>query len=231
MVGIKDEKIMIARVIAFCLLSICSSSLWAQLPSARFSPINYFGRYHGFGYSDGYHACKDGRCGPTSGWKPWESMSSFYGSPTPPPANRLISAPNVYSGRASFQSVSIPDRNFVGAYDVAPNQMQYYTPSAEGMSSTRPMPSMQHLAPTPAMASPAGPTNVAAPVPTTPQTPSLYELVPSVPNKSASPSDQDLLDLPAPQNRDLVPPAPNVQSRRTPPGSHSLIHPSMFRKP
>ena len=84
----KDEMIMLTRLLSFAFVGVFAAVAQAQLPSERFSPINYFGRYHGFGYSDGYHACKGGRCNSWSLWKPWESMSSLYGSPSPSTSNR-----------------------------------------------------------------------------------------------------------------------------------------------
>ena len=91
----KDEMIMLTRLLSFAFVGVFAAVAQAQLPSERFSPINYFGRYHGFGYSDGYHACKGGRCNSWSLWKPWESMSkpwesmsSLYGSPSPATSNR-----------------------------------------------------------------------------------------------------------------------------------------------
>ena len=83
---------MFSRLLSIAFVSVLAVTAQAQLPSARFSPINYFGRYNGFGYSDGYHACKDGRCKTWSMSKPWESMSSLYGSPTPSSSNRVPSS-------------------------------------------------------------------------------------------------------------------------------------------
>lgn len=90
----KDGLIMLTRPLSIALVCVFSAAAQAQLPSERFSPINYFGRFHGFGYSDGYHACKDARCNSNSWskWKPWESMTSFYRSPTPPPNDRVLGA-------------------------------------------------------------------------------------------------------------------------------------------
>ena len=82
--------IMVTRLLSILLVSVLTVAAQAQLPSERFSPINYFGRYHGFGYSDGYHACKEGRCNSWSMWKPWEPMSSLYSSHTPTSSNRSV---------------------------------------------------------------------------------------------------------------------------------------------
>ncbi len=81
---------MITRLLSVVLVGVWTVAAQAQLPSEHFSPINYFGRYHGFGYSDGYHACKEGRCNSWSLWKPWEPMSSLYSSPAPTSSNRSV---------------------------------------------------------------------------------------------------------------------------------------------
>ena len=78
------------RLLSIAFACLFSMSAQAQLSSDRFSPINYFGRYHGFGYSDGYHACKDGRCSTGSSWKGWSAMSTLSDFPTSPPSNRMV---------------------------------------------------------------------------------------------------------------------------------------------
>ena len=104
--------IMFTRLLSFALVSVLTVAAQAQLPSERFSPINYFGRYHGFGYSDGYHACKEGRCNSWSLWKPWESMSSLYSSHTPTSSNRSGAIPaTVNSQMSSLDYYSAPDIN------------------------------------------------------------------------------------------------------------------------
>jgi len=199
------------------ILSVFSLAAHAQLPSQRVSPINYFGRYHGIGYSDGYHACKEGRCNNGS-WKPWESFSSFYGAPTPPPSSRLSRQPmanssssvvvigNEYHSQPIQSPINLP---------VAPRQSlsQPQNPGYEPI----PMRSSQ-----PAVSQPPFPSTTA---------PNLHEQVPPAPLKlPALPSDQDLLDLPAPDARaDQGFPAPSVQSRRVPPGAHPWIQQSSFR--
>ncbi len=51
----------ICRSFLFVSLSAVSGYAHAQMPSVRFEPVNYLGRMFGFGYSDGYSACKESR--------------------------------------------------------------------------------------------------------------------------------------------------------------------------
>ena len=86
------------RLFSLLLVSFSSLAAQAQLPSNNWSPLNYFGRYHGFGYSDGYHSCKDGNChgarGLRSNLTPFSNdrdpIATFYGSPTTPSGAPLI---------------------------------------------------------------------------------------------------------------------------------------------
>ena len=198
---------MLTRLMSIAFASFFCAAAQAQLSSDRFSPINYFGRYHGFGYSDGYHACKDGKCKTGSSWISWTGMSSFYGEPTPPPNSRVL---------------PMRSTGFLPHY----SQEEYVAPSFNdglGFSShTLPTPSpMMQMQPAPQV--------MAAPQSTAPS-PSLYEPVPAFPRDSQpSPSDRSL-ELPAPLSKpESVYPAPQVQSRRVPPGTHSLIQQSTFR--
>ncbi len=53
--------------LAIVLVSFSGASALAQLPSQqRLAPINQLGRSWGFGVSDGYHECPEGKCGPSS---------------------------------------------------------------------------------------------------------------------------------------------------------------------
>ena len=117
----KDEVIMLSRLLSIAFVSVLAVAAQAQLPSERFSPINYFGRYHGFGYSDGYHACKEDRCNswspskhwesPSKHWgalsKPWESMSSLYGSPAPTSSNRTVGTQTTVSSSVVSQEHNV----------------------------------------------------------------------------------------------------------------------------
>lgn len=74
------------RAVFFLWATVIPLAAYAQLPSSRFSPINYFGRYHGIGYSDGYHECKSGDCKREPNNKSFlQPISTFYSTPTAPP--------------------------------------------------------------------------------------------------------------------------------------------------
>ena len=200
---------MVTRLLSVAFVCVFNVSAHAQLPSESFSPLNYLGRFYGFGYSDGYHACKDGRCesgkSGSSGsiWKPWESMSTYYGTASAPPGNRVVTqratnkaplysqencvAPNFGSpnfGSANFGSANFGTGapNFGPSLDVSPQPM-YQAP--------QPM----YQAPQPKYQAPPQSLPKWSP---TPQ-PS-YESVPPAPRQSQpSPSDRNKLELPAPQ--------------------------------
>lgn len=174
----KDEMIMLTRLLSIALVFVFTVAAQAQLPSERFSPINYFGRFHGFGYSDGYHACKDTRCNSSwLNWKPWESMSSFYGSPTPPPSNRVLG---------------------VRATPMSQNYQQAYYPSPSLEQST----DFSSL-PTPASQLQLGTPN--APLNPTQRSPAdkSYETVSPAPVRAQpSPSDRGIRELPPPMKNE-----------------------------
>ncbi len=208
---------MLTRFLSIAIVSAFGVAAQAQLPSDRFSPINYLGRYHGFGYSEGYHACKEGRCNSASGgsfWKPWESMSSFYGSATAPPSNRIVAmrttnvAPlysqEYYTSPSGGQSM-----------DVAPIQVPMSSPLAQ--------PNTFEMQPRTF----ATPKNLIQPEPSSPKS---YESVPPAPlQKQSSPSDRDRLDLPAPTKTSEYFPASGMQNLRVPPGTRSVVMPSSFQ--
>lgn len=201
---------MLMRLLSIAFACFYCASAQAQLASDRFSPINYFGRYHGFGYSDGYHACKDGRCTTGSGltgwtgWTGWTGVSTFYGEPTPPPNSRVIPV------RAPGFLPRFPQEEYVAP--VFNDGLDY---SSQSLPTPSPMMQMQ-------------------PVPqvmTAPPSQGLYEPLQSPPLQSyPSPSDRTL-ELPAPLPKpESVLPAPQVQSKRVPPGTHSIIQQSSFRR-
>ena len=189
---------MVTRLLSVAIVCVFNVAAHAQLPSESFSPLNYFGRFHGFGYSEGYHACKDGRCdsgksGSASIWKPWESMSSYYGTATAPPSNRVVTqratskaplysqencvAPNF--GPPNFGPVA---PNFGPSLDVSPQPMYQAPPQSLPKWSPTPKPS--------------------------------YESVPPAPRQSQpSPSDRNKLELPAPPKPELVPLSLKVEPR------------------
>lgn len=191
---------MLLRFAFVSLVCLFAANAQAQLPSSRFSPVNYFGRYHGFGYSDGYHACKDGNCSRPS-WSPFGSMSTFYGAPSAPPTR---------------VPVFVPPMSYAPSYSTGYAEAIDYGTANQGT-----------IAPTPAPV--PVPVPMPMPAPQSTSAPSLYELVPPAPMKGVSPSDRDRLDLSPSNGPETISPAPSVQSRRTPPGSQSLIKQSMFR--
>jgi hypothetical protein len=233
---------MISRLMILPVVFLLSGVTQAQLPSQnRVTPINYFGRFHGFGYSDGYHACKDERPKAWYSWSPLSgmsmSMSSFYGEPTLPPSTRDVGP--VLPRRAPYAPAQIHYTE-VHPYSqslspatssvVNPAPGPYYSPAPAVQ--VYPQPTTPPLQMTPQQAAPM---QVSPPVQLTPNpsTPSFYEPVPPAPMKRPeSPSDKDYFELPGPNQpaKDQSQSAPSVQGRRVPPGSQSLIHQSMYRK-
>lgn len=82
----------------------------AQTPSAnawRTSPLTTFARFHGLGYSDGYHGCKGNECSPKKSWLSGENISSFYGEPSVPPVRAISSTKPSYASYQSAQPMSM----------------------------------------------------------------------------------------------------------------------------
>ena len=202
---------MLTRLLSIAFVSVFSIAAQAQLHSDRYSPINYLGRYSGFGYSEGYHACKEGGCksgsmGKSSMLKPWESLSSFYGSATAPPDNRVIGNPI-----APMRTTSVAPL-YTKPYFSTPSDMQ-------------PMDVVPTLAP---ITNPSPQPSTFAPLMNLPQRtptpPHKHESVPPAPMpKQSSPSDRDLLELPTPVLKSEYIPSSTRQSQRVLPGSRSLI--------
>lgn len=85
------------------LTSLASTSAFGQLPNqSKSSPLNYLARFHGIGYSDGYHSCPTNQCPPNRSWAKPASFSSFYGEPTPPPGTRFQRPAPSYSVYQSY---------------------------------------------------------------------------------------------------------------------------------
>lgn len=85
------------------LASLVSASAFGQLPNqSKSSPLNYLARFHGIGYSDGYHSCPNNQCPPNRSWAKPVSFSSFYGEPTPPPGARFHRPAPSYSVYQSY---------------------------------------------------------------------------------------------------------------------------------
>jgi hypothetical protein len=219
-----------------------SSSCLAQLPAQRVSPVNLLGRYHGFGYSDGYHECKDGKCKtPVSLPKPWAPISSFYGQPTEPPKTQWLPS-HAYRSHAPRP---LGTAHQTETY-VAPHALSQPAPASPGQIDLGPMPStsspmpnapMSHapaLIPVPTPDSPPSSTlttpKASNPTPNA-SAPSLYEQVPPAPMvpfppKTETTQDPDaLLDLPPKKSNDS-----STQFKRTPPGAFSLLQQTMFQK-
>ena len=104
------------RLLSIAIVSVLSVGAQAQLPSERFSAINYIGRFTGFGYSDGYHSCKDERRSPVASLKQRESWSTTHGAPTAPPSSNMMMRPTSASQQYAQQvqldaSPSMPSTN------------------------------------------------------------------------------------------------------------------------
>jgi hypothetical protein len=186
---------MITRLLPVVIVCVFAAAADAQLTSDRYSPINTFGRYHGFGFSDGYHSCKDGRSNNSvSFWKPWESMSSFYGSPTQPPSNRAMNT-------TSSSLLYSPARAYHANPGFAQPVEEVFTqPSAPAY--------------VPQQMVPAAPLQV-PPLNRAPQ--NSYESVPPAPLQlQSSPSDRE---LPAPRKSS----EPTAQRLQVPKVSRSLL--------
>jgi hypothetical protein len=182
---------------------LAGQTAFAQIPSAntwRTAPLNYFARFHGFGYSDGYHSCKGNECEPRKSWLTGENMSSFYGEPT---------APSPRSVRSKLPSYA-PYQASQHYMNVSP---QYDTEVSHGMSlSPMPMGEMMHPIPP------------SAPVP---MAPTHLQLVPESTAPAASPSDVSPYDIPRPNAlrspESVLPQIQKPQTQRVVPGTHSLM--------
>ncbi|MCU0719707.1 MAG: hypothetical protein MUC83_08390 [Pirellula sp.] len=107
-----------ARIATACLsllfLSVVSSTSYGQLPNqSKSSPLNYLARFHGLGYSDGYHACPNNQCPPRRSWAGAASFSSFYGEPTTPSAGRFQKPAPSYSAHQVDYSSAIPSHSIL----------------------------------------------------------------------------------------------------------------------
>ncbi len=199
------------RLLALVVWLILSNSLQAQLAGNRFSPLNYFGRVQGIGWSDGYHECRDPRFKAKESWLDRGPMSSFYGEPT---------LPNPNASMTSARSTTPRSRYFPGPTSSMMSN-EFYSPS---MAPTVSPQSPGSMAPAPAYPSnndaPYLPSPLYLPQPQ-PQPESIvpvpYPLIPSGP---MSPSDRMPSVTPAPRNPNEPLPPPN-QTRRLPSGLRS----------
>jgi hypothetical protein len=227
---------MFARMLSLAFVSLIPGISLAQLPSQHFSSINYLGRYLGFGYSDGYHACQDGRCTPVGQPKSWDAMSTFYGSPTLPPNNRVVGRQLTTMPSPAFnhehcvEPVFSPGSQSQLAY---PMQTTLQTEVAPSMvqPNSQPQPHPQtlapHWSPSPLSFEPYTPN--LKPLQSSPSDRGSYESVPPAPRTSQpSTTDREQLELPSPLQRSESK-SPEAQYRRVPPGSYSLIQPTSVR--
>ncbi len=203
---------MVRRLLSVAFVCVFNVAAHAQLPSDSFSPLNHLGRFYGFGYSEGYHACKDGRCDSgkigSSGsiWKPWESMSTYYSTATAPTSNRVVTQ------RATSKAPLYSHENCVPPnFGTAPN-FGTVAPNFSPSMGVSPQPMYQSPLPTYQVPTYQAPLQSLPKWTPTPQ-PS-YETVPPAPSQSQpSPSDRNRLELPAPQKPEQVPSSPKVDPR------------------
>ena len=215
---------MFARILSVAFLCMISGFSQAQLPSQHFYSINHLGRYFGFGYSDGYHACKDGRCSTDGKSKNWDFVSTLSGQPTLPPNTRLF-------GRQPVATSPIYNQGYCAEPIVTSSMQSQMVNSIQDM-----MPIEMALAPK--MVPPPGqPSIQTQPQPqstrqsTPPWSPSdrgTFEAVTSPPRQPPSSSRGEETDLPAPLQRPDSN-TPEAQYRRVPPGVFSLIQPTSVR--
>jgi hypothetical protein len=189
--------------IVAALFVLVGQTAFAQSPSAnswRTSPLNSFARFHGFGYSDGYHACKGNECSPKKSWLSGESFSSFYGEPTvPPPRAKWSKQPSYASYQTTQPMSALP--------------LPYEADLNTGMTLS-PMPIHESLHPIP-------------PSPPVPMSPLNLLPIPRAPAPAASPSDLTPYDNPRPtigrEPEVVIPQLQRPQTRRVVPGTHSLM--------
>jgi len=173
------------RLLSIAIVSVFSFSAQAQLPPDRYSPLNYIGRFTGFGYSDGYHACKDERCKTKSWWNPLESMSSIYGSPTAPPTRSNVGRPAIASPvyiQSPYPASQVTAyqesmQSFHPQLQSAPTAQQQWEVPPQGTFESVPPVSIP-LQPL----SPSSPSDISKPVPTRePIPPARFKALPAPP--------------------------------------------------
>ena len=210
---------MFARILSMAFVCVIPGVSQAQLPSQNFSSINYLGRYFGVGYSDGYHACKDGRCNGNAKSVNWDFVSTFSGPPTLPPNNRLFGRQPVATSPNYNQAYYVEPMVAPSMQSPTVNSIQNMMPNA--MAPTPAQPSFQPL-PQPQSTRPSTP-------PWSPSDRGNLEVVPSAPKQSpTSTRERDESDLLSPPQRPDSS-VPEVQYRRVPPGAYSLIQPTSVR--
>jgi len=151
-----------------CLVALltASNSSQAQMGnSLKVAPLNYFARFHGFGYSDGYHSCSTGACKPSIGSSQGDSFSTYYSHPSAPASDRndrprpsYITHQMSQSTYSAFSMSSIYAPSRVNAdqfkrmsdHDgrISPRQTDRVVPSIEPLEELQ---SPQPMAPTPTL--------------------------------------------------------------------------------
>ena len=173
---------MVPRVFSLAIACLLSLPAHAQLPSSRGSSTNHLGRYHGFGYSDGYHACQDGKCktsnASSSGkpWKPWEPIAILHAKPTSPATSRLGKTSLGKTSSIDTPPTNFPHRNgrdsesFKPVQSYNPSYNASYSPSYSPIPVPSPSPSSRprsfpSLTPIPSSIPSSIPTPIPSPIP------------------------------------------------------------------
>lgn len=108
--------------LGFALIGVVfgSSECRAQFGNrSNFPMLTYLGRYHGIGYSQGYHACGSGNCSPVSQLHRAASVPVAFAPPLAPPAVPLVRAPWPDLGGnnwSQYQSMELPTSNGYSLY-------------------------------------------------------------------------------------------------------------------
>ncbi len=181
----------------------------------NFSVVNYLGRFHGIGYSDGYHACPDGNCGPRGSSQGIASGPQLYDVPStvayPTASAPLLVQDNFLGLRQNNIPSEIRTTPVYSApvYSGGSPGTNYSTPSRIGPTYTVPPPP---ITPEPVRPVPAGPLSPSDSNPRMRQSPA--PLPPPIP----APNNSTSWHRPASMN----PLAP----QSVPPGTHSLLRQS-----
>jgi hypothetical protein len=210
----KDDTIMRTRLLSIAIVVVFSLSAQAQLPSEKYSPLNYFGRFAGFGHSEGYHACNTERSNSWTFFKPLDSMSSTLGPATAPPSRqplvRSTIVPN--QGVPAYMPVQAPMHQELMQMQT-PLQMQSIHPPVQAAP-----PSMQWNAFPQATYEPVPPASNPLPSPL----PSPTQASPSD-NRNPQPTPTPKIELlPAPLTPSTLP------GVKVPKVSRSLVEPPAY---
>ncbi len=190
-----------SRLLSIALVCVFTHSADAQLPSDRYSPLNYVGRVFGFGYSDGYHACKDEKCSKPTVSKHWESISPRLTYPASPPSRTIVARP-VIDSPSYAREYGVPQ--IITSGEMAPMQMQSLQPP------------IQYQVPTeqPGNAVPKSTIETVPPA-----------AIPEKPLSQPSPSDLRNSEPTTPTRFEALPQPPSVPSVKMPTGTRPSIEP------